>query len=228
MGIFLSGNFLTEIKKLAEDVAAKEGCYLYDLEFVGTGPSRALCVFIEKDDAAGVSIEDCTNVSRGLTAILDESEDAVPGGAYSLEVSSPGLERTLKEPRHYEKAIGKKISVKSVHPLLQFNENVPELGKAKQIQGTLLSFNDKGFAIAADLTSIGAKASNSDVPAPEVFVPYDSVTKAHVVFVFVDPTEKKSPKGGKGSGKKKGIHPKLAEKLAQASDDDLDSQDDSK
>ena len=208
---------MSEIRKLAEEVSAREGCYLYDLEFVGAPGGRALRVYIDRDATdekeAGVSIEDCTNVSRELNQLLGDEEDPdkslIPGGAYSLEVSSPGLERVLKEPRHFEKVIGKKIAVKTFAPLLQFNENVPELGKAKQIQGKLLSFDDKGLQVLFDPTSVGAApraatADGTDGSEPPVFVPFDSVTKAHVVFEYVDSSEKKPNAKGQKTGSKQG------------------------
>lgn len=185
----MSGQFLSEIRRLAEEVSAREGCYLYDLEFIGAGSGRTLRVYIDREAEGGVSIEDCTKVSRGLNQFLDEREDLIPGGNYQLEVSSPGLERVLKEARHFEKALGKKISVKSFAPLLQFNESVVELGKAKQIQGALLSFDEKTLKV--------------DFEGKEVIIPIESVTKAHIVFEFADPSEGKAPKGGSKKGKSK-------------------------
>lgn len=177
----MSGNYLNEIRRMAEEVSAREGCFLYDIEFGGAANGRVLRVYIDKDAEGGASIDDCSNVSRGLNLLLDV-EDVIPGGAYNLEVSTPGLERVLKEPRHYEKAIGKTINAKTFAPLLQFNESMPELGKAKQIQGVLRSFDEHGLKI--------------EYQGKEVFVPFDSVTKAHVVFEFVEPS-----KPGKGPGK---------------------------
>lgn len=173
---------LQEIRRMAEEVTNREGCYLYDLEFVGSQSGRVLRVTIDKDGEGGVSVEDCTNVSRGLNLLLDV-EDVIEGGHYNLEVSSPGLERPLKEPKHFEKAIGQEILVRTFQPLLQFNENFPELGKAKQIQGTLRSFDSKGL--------------NVDYQGREVFIPNETVTKAHVVFQFVNPSENKPGKGPK-------------------------------
>ncbi|MBU6376459.1 MAG: ribosome maturation factor RimP [Bdellovibrionales bacterium] len=100
---------MERIRRYAEEVAAREGCLLYDLEF-REGPGRTLRVFIDKEPG-GVSIDDCVNVSKGLNLRLDV-EDAVPGGAYDLEVSSPGLDRKLTQFWHYEKAVGKTVQVK--------------------------------------------------------------------------------------------------------------------
>ena len=187
----MNGNFLNEIRRMAEEVSAREGCYLYDVEFTGAGQGRILRVYIDKDPQAdapegtpvGASIEDCSNVSKGLNLLLDV-EDVIPGGGYSLEVSTPGLERVLKQPHHFQKAIGKKISVKTFAPLLQFNEQYPELGKAKGLEGTLLAFDDKGLKL--------------DYTGKELFVPYETVTKAHVVFEFAGPQPKLKGKPKKG------------------------------
>lgn len=173
---------MSQIRALAEQVSTREGCYLYDIEFVGAGQGRVLRVTIDKDGESGVSVEDCTNVSRGLNLVLDV-EDVVPGGAYSLEVSSPGLERVLKEPRHFERAIGQKVLARTFQPLAQFNENLPpELSKAKQVQGVLNAADGQGLRFEY----AGPKGDLT-----EIFVPMESVTKAHIVYEFADPSEKK-------------------------------------
>lgn len=193
----MQGNFLSEIRKLAEEVCIREGCYLYDIEFVGAGSARVLRVAVDKE--GGVSVEDCSNVSRAMNLRLDV-EDIVPGGQYQLEVSSPGLERVLKEPRHYQGAVGRKIDVKSFAPLAQFNESLPiELAKAKQLQGVLASHDDKGIFIKYQ------SPAKKGAPLPEavsLFVPYESVTKAHVVFEYQEPQKKP------GMGHKPAPHPK--------------------
>ncbi len=187
----MNAQTLNQIRQMAEEVAAREGCYLYDIEFVGGGRSRTLRVFIDKDVEGGVSIDDCTNVSRGLNLLLDV-EDLVPGGAYNLEVSSPGLERVLREPRHYEKALGKKISVRAFAPLAQFNEGLAQaLGKTKQVEGILKAFDEKSLRLEIELEDSAA----------EIFVPLESVTKAHMVFEFSEPSEKKKSHQKKGKAK---------------------------
>jgi ribosome maturation factor RimP len=240
----MSSSFLNQIRKMAEEVAAREGCYLYDLEMVGAGGGRVLRVTIDREGDGGVSIVDCSNVSRGLNLLLDV-EDVIPGGQYNLEVSSPGLERVLKEARHFQRAIGQKVSVKTFAPLLQFNEHLAPLAKAKQIQGTLLSFDERGIKVSAEsfasafasasfrsaaslseplsgLSESGEgfeKAEDSEAvdhkilepkkdegnfSLPEVFIPFETVTKAHVVYEFPEPGEKKNVKGPKkGKGKNK-------------------------
>jgi ribosome maturation factor RimP len=182
----MNSQTLNNLRRMVEEVAIREGCYLYDIEFVGGQGGRTLRVTIDKSAEGGASVEDCGNVSKGLNLLLDV-EDVVPGGAYNLEVSSPGLERVLKEPRHFERVIGKQISVKTFQPLVEFNEHLPELGKAKQLQGVLLAFDEKGLKLDAGPSS----------PGKQISIPFETVTKAHVVFEFVNPSENKPGKGPK-------------------------------
>jgi ribosome maturation factor RimP len=100
---------LEQIRRFAEEIATREGVKLYDLEF-HTGGGRALRVFIERE-SGGVSIQDCSNVSKGLNLRLDV-EDVIPGGAYDLVVSSPGLYRKLTQLWHFAGAVGETVQVK--------------------------------------------------------------------------------------------------------------------
>jgi ribosome maturation factor RimP len=121
---------MQQIRQFAEEVAAREGCLLYDLEFFD-GPGRTLRVFIDKD-SGGVGVEDCANVSRGLNLRLDV-EDIIPGGRYELEVSSPGLDRKLTQAWHFEKALGQTVQVKYR----------AEDGGTKSYEGRLTGATDK-------------------------------------------------------------------------------------
>ncbi len=111
----LGAETVEKIKTLAQQACAREGCELYDVEIGGTAKHRILRVFVDGDKVP-VTIEQCANVSQALGLLLDV-EDVVPGGPYELEVSSPGLERHLREPRHYEKSIGQTIRVVLEAPL---------------------------------------------------------------------------------------------------------------
>lgn len=81
------------------------------------GAGWVLRVFIDRKDAGpgapGISHEDCTVVSRELSAVLDVA-DVLPA-AYSLEVSSPGIERPLRTPEHFRRFVGKRAKVRLVH-----------------------------------------------------------------------------------------------------------------
>src|ERR1700682_195237 len=99
------------VREIAERVAASSGLEVVDIEFRGGGKSRTLRVFLDKcaaagsDPLAGVTHEDCAHFSREFGTIVDV-EDAVPGGSYTLEVSSPGLDRKLTRPADFTRFTG--------------------------------------------------------------------------------------------------------------------------
>jgi ribosome maturation factor RimP len=105
---------LDQISDAADRVARGAGVDIADIEFLGGGRHRVLRVYIDKD--AGVTLEDCETVSTALEALLDET-DIIPGGQYTLEVSSPGVERKLTRPRDFEKSVGKKVKVVAREPV---------------------------------------------------------------------------------------------------------------
>ena len=84
-----------QVHAIAERVAASSGLEVVEVELRGGGKARMLRIVIDKP--AGVTHEDCANLSREVGTILDV-EDAMPGNSYTLEVSSPGLDRKLFRP----------------------------------------------------------------------------------------------------------------------------------
>jgi ribosome maturation factor RimP len=203
-----------KVLKMATEVAARESCEIYDFEFVGAGGSRALRVYIDKIGEGGVSIEDCSNVSRGLNLLLDV-DDVIPGGAYNLEVSSPGLERSLRTAAHFKRAIGKRVQIKSFESFAELNPQLEDalrvkLGKAKQLEGLvagLESATGEEVVSAADEKSarLVFDAENGG-HVVRVKVPLGKITKASTVFIFEKHEKKQSKsaeKGGKGHGKHK-------------------------
>jgi len=98
---------LEKITEIAERVAVSEGLTLVDVELKGSGGSRLLRVYIDKPE--GISHADCELVSEQLSAILDV-EDPFPG-SYTLEVSSPGLDRRLVKPSDFAHFAGRKARV---------------------------------------------------------------------------------------------------------------------
>jgi len=96
---------VAKVREVARRVAESEGLELVDVELRGSGPRRVLRIFIAKPE--GVSHRDCELVSTQVGTILDV-EDLVPGGSYTLEVSSPGLERKLSGPRDFQRFLGRK------------------------------------------------------------------------------------------------------------------------
>lgn len=101
---------LERIRTAAERVAHSEGLEIFDIEWK-IGKQRLLRVYIDRLPAAGepesgISHQDCERVSEQLSVILDV-EDLVPGPAYVLEVSSPGLDRKLRNEADYERFTGR-------------------------------------------------------------------------------------------------------------------------
>lgn len=146
-------SLIEKLKALATQVAMREGVELYDLEFVGgsKGQGRAVRVFIDKP--GGVGIQDCSNVSQGLNLLLDV-EDVIPGGAYSLEVSSPGLERRLREERHFLHAIGKRVWVKTSSSMEAERVRKQATGTVEAVEGGTVHLQVDGKLLAIPLEII--------------------------------------------------------------------------
>jgi len=107
------GNIQEEIAKIAERVASSEGIELVEVECKGNTGSRFVRVFIDKP--GGVNHTDCELISRQVGTILDVEE--VVSGRYTLEVSSPGLDRKLLKESDYERFSGKKVQIKLQQPV---------------------------------------------------------------------------------------------------------------
>jgi ribosome maturation factor RimP len=105
---------IDRVREIAERVAASSGLEVVEVEVRGGGKSRMLRVTIDKP--SGVTHEDCANLSRELGTILDV-EDAMPGGRYVLEVSSPGLDRKLTRPQDFERFVGSLIKLMTREPV---------------------------------------------------------------------------------------------------------------
>src|SRR5713101_5766684 len=105
---------IDKVREVAERVAASGGLEVVEVELRGGGKARMLRIVIDKP--AGVTHEDCANLSREVGTILDV-EDAVPGGSYTLEVSSPGLDRKLTRPADYERFTGSRVKLTTYQPV---------------------------------------------------------------------------------------------------------------
>ncbi len=111
---------LEHVRDIARRVAESSGLELVDVELRGGGRHRMLRLVIDRapggSGVAGVTHEDCAAMSREVGAILDV-EDAVPGGSYTLEVSSPGLDRKLVRPADYERFTGSRVKLMTREPV---------------------------------------------------------------------------------------------------------------
>jgi ribosome maturation factor RimP len=106
-------NILERLDEIVTRVAVSEGLELVEVEYRGSPNNRILRIFIDKP--GGVTLADCENVSHQVGAIIDV-EDVI-AERYTLEVSSPGLDRKLLKPQDYERFAGKKARVKLRHPI---------------------------------------------------------------------------------------------------------------
>ena len=101
-------NAAERVYSLIEETVKKEGVTLWDVRFLKEGANWYLRVFIDKPE--GISIDDCTAVSHAIDPIIDEADPI--DKSYYLEVCSPGVERELTRPWHYEAVLGEKIKIK--------------------------------------------------------------------------------------------------------------------
>ena len=96
------------VAALAEPIAVKHDCELWDVEYIKEAGEWYLRVYIDRPD--GVSIDHCEAISRELDPILDQQENLFPG-SYTFEVSSAGAERQLRRPSDYQRFIGHLVEV---------------------------------------------------------------------------------------------------------------------
>lgn len=120
-------------EELLQPIVEANGCEIYDVEYVKEGSEWYLRAFIDKE--GGVNIIDCENVSRAFSEKLDEA-DFIPD-AYILEVSSPGLGRTLKKDRHLEKSLGEEVELRTYKPI----------DRQKEFSGILKSYDKDSVTI---------------------------------------------------------------------------------
>ena len=106
------GNTAAAVWKLAQPIAESLGLMIWDIRFVKQGALWYLRIFIDKP--GGVGIEDCEAMSRAVNGPLDELDPI--DGSYCLEVSSPGINRELTRPEHFEACINDLIRVKLIRP----------------------------------------------------------------------------------------------------------------
>ena len=122
-------NTVTAVEELAAPIAEGLGLRIWDVRYLKEGSQWFLRIFIDKD--GGVDINDCENMSRAVDEPLDRLDPIE--GEYILEVSSPGVERELIRPEHFEQFIGADIMVKMIRPIE---------GIGKEFKGVLTAYED--------------------------------------------------------------------------------------
>jgi ribosome maturation factor RimP len=183
---------LDEIRAVAERIAASHNLNLVDIEFQGGVKFRTLRIFVEKNaeerakltEAAdtedlpkgvpvemlsGVTHEDCALFARDFGTVLDV-EDLIPGSEYTLEVSSPGLERKLARREDFTRFQGSLVKLQTFTPV---NGN-------RHWQGRLAKF--AGDTLTIDLSAIKQKGkAKKAVTEPSVEIALSNVEKANLV-----------------------------------------------
>ena len=140
--------------EVIEPYVAREGIELDDIEVVGHGGASIVRITIDSDPP--VDVDRIARVSRGVSRLLDE-EDPV-ASSYTLEVTSPGLERKLRRPHHYAKSVGRQAKVKLRTP----------------VNGERLYHGTIKIAAADDFS---LETENGPLT-----IPYDDVTSARTIF----------------------------------------------
>jgi ribosome maturation factor RimP len=148
-------NLAERIRPIAEKAVEKQALELVHIEVVGAGKGRTVRIYIDKE--AGVTHEDCARVSQAVEQTLDE-QDPIPG-SYTLEVSSPGIERGLYSLADFERFKGSAAKV-STHTPLNGQRNFS--GKIVEVRDETIVFEDR---------------TNGSVE-----IPYDFVKKANLEF----------------------------------------------
>ncbi len=118
---------IERITELCERAAINTPIETVEVQLRGGGKARLLRVYIDKP--GGVTHGDCELISERLGKLLDD-EDLMPDGSYTLEVSSPGLERKLVKPRDFERVLGQKLKLALRQPV---NGRTQLEGKLKQV-----------------------------------------------------------------------------------------------
>jgi ribosome maturation factor RimP len=195
---------LEAIRKAAARVAGSHGLDVVDLEFAGPAKDRVLRIYLEKnaegrrrlkaelaaggeglperlvegslsvDQLSGVTHEDCAEFSRDFGVLLDV-EDLVPGGEYTLEASSPGLDRKLTRPEDFERFAGCLVKVQTFEPIAG---NRHWQGRLK---ATASGESGNGSSITLDLDAVKQNAKTRKTGARTVDIALRNIEKARLV-----------------------------------------------
>jgi ribosome maturation factor RimP len=155
-------NICEQVGRIAQPILDSKQLELVDIEFVRMGKEAILRLFLDKE--GGITLDDCSGVSHELSAILDVEE--IIDSNYTLEVSSPGLDRPLKKPEDYVRYVGRLIKVRTYEQFLDDSGN-----KRKTFLGTLDGLVDGSVRITL---KEGQTAS----------IPLELIAKAHLEFEF--------------------------------------------
>ena len=144
----------TNLEQDIRNIVEGEGLELFDIEIVKEGKNSIFRIFIAKTQGE-ISIDDCVKISEIVSPLLDVEEPL--SGKYSLEVSSPGIERKLTKLRHYQLSIGKDVEITDI-------EGNRYIGKLKEVRDNTILVEDK---------TIG-----------DISIPFENIVKGRTIFNF--------------------------------------------
>ncbi|MCW8932081.1 MAG: ribosome maturation factor RimP [Gammaproteobacteria bacterium] len=147
-----------QLETMLEPVVTSMGYEFVGLEFISQGRHSILRIYI--DSETGVGVDDCADVSRQLSAVLDV-EDPI-ASEYSLEISSPGLNRPLFKISQYEQFIGEEVKFKTIRPQLENGQ--------RKFKGIITAVENNNVVFEIESESIS--------------VPFADIDKANIVAKF--------------------------------------------
>ena len=162
-------------ERLAGWIAPVVGSAGYDLEeLVVTPAGRRSVVRVVVDRDEGVTLDDIAEVSRSVSAVLDDNDDGMGRTPYVLEVTSPGVDRPLTEPRHWRRNVGRLVAVP-----------VGPAGAAEQVTARITAVHDDGVVLAVE--AAGGKPGARRRPPTERTVPWSDLGAGRVQVEFGRP-----------------------------------------
>jgi ribosome maturation factor RimP len=175
------------IREFVAPIVDSLGLDLYDVELTGVGHARGIRVVVERaggsDAAGGVDLDTISDATRVLAPAMTAA--AILRDTDVLEVSSPGLERALRRPEHFRRALGMVVSAKHVRD-----------GETVRDRGTVVAADDDGIELVID---------GSDPDAPHARLAYVDITACRTVFEWGPaPRPGRGSKPGKGSAGRSG------------------------
>ena len=153
------------LEQLINPICLAHGVELVDVRYLREPGGAVIRVIIDREVAdlevgSGVSLEDCTAVSRDVSTVLDLHEEQLPSGAYRLEVSSPGLERPLVKLADFERFSGREVKVRTR----------TAIEKQRRFSGTLRGVVDHSIELDQD--------------GRVILIPHEDIAQAHLVYRF--------------------------------------------
>lgn len=199
---------LEAIRRAAERVAATHGLDVVDVEFAGTAKDRILRVYLEKDaegraklkeqlaaggeelpealregalspeQLSGITHGDCEEFSRDFSVLLDV-EELVPGGEYTLEASSPGLDRKLTKAEEFERFTGSLVKVQTFEPIRNNRHWQGRLTAVSQVSSD--AAEEPGVTITIDLGAVKQNSKSRKTGVNAVEIAFSNIERANLI-----------------------------------------------